>query len=88
MTQGYAKEAHGSEQGAVDPEEGAAKVARGLAALERDMLNKITKPLGALLVALSRVRVHAAGCAALRLTCLQPGLVDKDGMRMLRAGPA
>ena len=47
-TQGYAKEAHGSEQNAVDLEEGAAKVARGLAALERNMLNKITKPLGAL----------------------------------------
>ena len=48
VTQAYDKGGNGSDQHDADLEEGAAKVAAGLAKLERDMLDKITKPLGAL----------------------------------------
>ena len=47
VKQAQTKGAHGSAQHEAELEEGAAKVAGGLAKLERDMLNKITKPLGA-----------------------------------------
>ena len=55
VTQAYDKGANGSEEHEAALEEGAAKVAAGLAKLERDMLDKITKPLGALPGALIRV---------------------------------
>ena len=48
VTQAYAKGANDSAQHEAELKEGAAKVAAGLAKLERDMLDKITKPLGTL----------------------------------------
>ena len=46
--QAHATGAHGNVQHKADLEEGAAKVAGGLAKLERNLLNKVAKPLGAL----------------------------------------
>lgn len=50
VAQAHAKGARGNVQHEADLEEGAAQVAGGLAKLERNMLNKVTKPLGALRV--------------------------------------